>query len=219
MKTLDRHSAKRALATTLASMATMLLLSSAALAAGRGGGHGGGGGGYHGGGYRGSYRGSYGGGHGGGYRAGGYGGGYHGAPRASYSGRYYSGTPYYGHAYYGRAYYGRAYNGGAYYGHGYYPYGHYGHRYYGRAYYPGYYYPSIAYYGPGPSFSFGITIGNYPPSGFFYYDPYYGAPVVSLGYYLDHYDGQHPAVIQVMASSGGPPVAAYCWNDGAWQPY
>jgi hypothetical protein len=77
----------------------------------------------------------------------------------------------------------------------------------------------VVYYGA--PISFGITIGNAPPPGYVYYDPYCGARVAALGPYVGHFEHvHHPAVVQVMAAAGGPgPVASFGWSAGAWKAF
>ena len=94
-----------------------------------------------------------------------------------------------------------------------------------RSYYPvrsysvRYYHPGRA-FAPRPRFSLSVAIGDFPPDGCYYYDPYCEESFASLDIYLDHiHRHHHPRVFQVIAIDGGYPVSSYCWSDGGWAPY
>jgi len=83
-------------------------------------------------------------------------------------------------------------------------------RYYGDAYAPRPRYRS--------GFSFGITIANGPPPGYYYYDPYCHERFASLGLYLSHLHGcGHPRSIEMVSYDDDDPSYTYDWDGDEWE--
>ncbi len=84
--------------------------------------------------------------------------------------------------------------------------------------YPVYYYPYPA-YGYGPAYPVPVEIGNYPPDGYYYYDPYCEETFSSLDGYLRHLrSADHPQVIDLMDRSTDRPAGSFEYVDGSWSP-
>ena len=99
------------------------------------------------------------------------------------------------------------------------------HRVYVPAYpYAGYHRHALGYgYGLGygcpryyqPGFSLSFRIGDIPPPGYAYIDPYCGAQFGSLGGYLDHVAVyEHSPVIEIFDLEGGVTVGSYGYSRG-----
>ena len=68
------------------------------------------------------------------------------------------------------------------------------------------------------SFSIGFVIASTPRYSYYrYYDPFCGIAFRSLGSYYRHCDWEgHPAVIEIIDSRYGGPVATCIYDGGAW---
>ncbi len=61
----------------------------------------------------------------------------------------------------------------------------------------------------------GFSIGNQPPAGSYYFDPYCDLPFASLDLYSDHISAYgHPWRVQVIAARSGYPVSTYGYRGG-----
>ncbi len=84
--------------------------------------------------------------------------------------------------------------------------------------YPVYYYPYPV-YGYGPAYPAPVDLGNYPPDGYYYFDPYCDETFPSLDGYLRHLrDVDHPQVIELMDQSTDEPVGSFEYVNGGWSP-